>query len=155
MKNKAKRVNGTKAVNGSVVGPAERLEYVVVPASSGSDWHGQYGRRPQPKLKSEDPTYWYDLGRRMEAAGRDRHAESMRAYAKALELKPEHRDARARLDHLRRSDRIVEPRGSEDGHEPSRLHTKSGERLLEALLTIQWSDINQPARSLACPRNPK
>lgn len=78
------------------------VEYVVVPISSGADWHGRYGRRPEPKLKSEDPEYWYAVGRRLEAAGCGDRAEAMCAYAKTLELKPGHREARARMEFMRR-----------------------------------------------------
>jgi cytochrome c-type biogenesis protein CcmH/NrfG len=124
MESKTKQVNGLKA-DGPVVRVVDGVEYVVVSPvydqtrreekegeerklprqfiPSGSDWNGRTGRRPQPKLRSEDPAhpaYWYALGRRLEAD--ERHVEARRAYAKALELKPGHREALARMAFMRR-----------------------------------------------------
>jgi hypothetical protein len=55
MERDAKHVNSVKPENRPVVRVVDGVEYLVVSASSGSDWHGRYGRRPQPKLKSEWP----------------------------------------------------------------------------------------------------
>lgn len=54
MENKTKRVNGVTSTDGSIVRVVDGVEYVVVAVSSGSDWHGRYGRRPRPRLKKEE-----------------------------------------------------------------------------------------------------
>ncbi len=53
MEKKATQPNGVTPANRGAVRVADGVEYVIVSPSSGPDWAGRYGRRPQPKLKSE------------------------------------------------------------------------------------------------------
>jgi hypothetical protein len=48
---------GNRAGNGEAVGAASSGRVVV---TSGADWHGRYGRRPNPRFKSEEARFPYN-----------------------------------------------------------------------------------------------